>query len=121
MYAFLADLVLAVHFAFVAFVALGGLLVLKWRRVAWIHIPAAAWGVAIEFAGWICPLTPLENRWRELAGEQPYYGDFIARYLLPIVYPEGLTREIQIALGLSALLVNAAVYVWVFRRRSQRQ
>lgn len=120
MYALLADVVLVLHFAFVVFVALGGLIVLKWRRAAWVHVPAALWGVAIELGGGICPLTPLENRLRELAGGQPYGGDFVARYLLPLVYPAGLTREMQIALGLSVLLVNAAIYVWILRRRSQR-
>jgi hypothetical protein len=114
----LADLVLVAHFLFVLFVALGGLLVLKWPRVAWAHVPAAAWGIAIEFAGWICPLTPLENRLRELAGESTYQGDFIGRYLLPVIYPEGLTREIQIALGAAALAGNAIVYAVVWRRRA---
>jgi hypothetical protein len=122
MYAVLADLVLVAHVAFVLFVVSGGMLALKWRRAAWVHVPAAAWGVAIEVAGWICPLTPLEHRLRELAGEAPCRGDFIARYLLPVIYPEGLTREIQIALGLAALLVNAGIYGWVIRRRrSQRE
>ncbi len=116
MFAILADAVLVLHFAFVLFVVFGGLLVLKWRAVVWLHIPAAAWGVAIEFGGWICPLTPLENRLREWAGEAPYTGDFVARYLMPVLYPEGLTREAQITLGLAALLFNAAVYATVVRR-----
>ena len=120
MYAILADLVLVLHFGFVLFVVFGGLLVLKWRRAAWLHVPAAVWGVAIEFGGWICPLTPLENRLRERAGEEPFTGDFIARYLLPVIYPEGLTRETQIALGLAALLFNAAVYAFVGRQAVRR-
>lgn len=115
--ALLADVVLVAHLAFVAFVALGGFFVLKWPRVAWFHVPAAAWGVAIEFGGWICPLTPVENRLRELAGEQGYRGDFVARYLLPLIYPDGLTREAQVALGLMALLINGAIYIAVLRRR----
>ena len=118
MYGLLADGVLVLHFAFVLFVALGGLLVLKWRRVVWLHIPAAIWGVAIEFGGWICPLTPLENRLRELAGRAPYTGDFLARYLMPVIYPEGLTREAQITIGLAVLVFNVAVYVMVVRRRA---
>lgn len=118
-YGLAADLVLVVHFAFVLFVALGALLLLKWPRVAWVHLPAAAWGIAIEFAGWICPLTPLENRLRELAGQSTYRGDFIARYLMAFLYPEGLTRETQIALGLAALIGNAAIYFAVWRRRSR--
>jgi hypothetical protein len=116
MYAVLADAVLVLHLAFVLFVVLGGLLVLRWRRTAWLHVPAAAWGVAIEFGGWICPLTPLENRLRERAGEAPYTGDFVARYLMPVIYPEGLTREVQIALGLGALLLNAGIYAFVVWR-----
>jgi hypothetical protein len=115
MYGLLADLVLIIHLGFVLFVLLGGLLILKWRWIAWTHVPAAAWGIAIEFGGWICPLTPLENHLRERAGEAAYSGDFIARYLLPVIYPEGLTREAQIALGLGALLFNAAIYAVVVR------
>jgi hypothetical protein len=117
MYSVLADAVLLLHFAFVLFVAFGALLVLRWPRVAWVHLPAAVWGVAIELGGWICPLTPLENRLRELAGESTYRGDFIARYLMPVIYPEGLTREVQLALGLAALVGNGAIYAFVLRRR----
>jgi hypothetical protein len=118
MHGLLADGVLILHFAFVLFVALGGLLVLKWPKVVWLHIPAAIWGVAIEFGGWICPLTPLENRLREQAGRAPYTGDFVAHYLMPVIYPEGLTREAQITIGLAVLLFNVAVYVVIARRRA---
>jgi hypothetical protein len=117
MYAALADIVLVLHFAFVLFVALGGLLVLRWRRVAFVHVPAAVWGIAIEFGGWICPLTPLENSLRMRAGQSSYRGDFVARYLLPLIYPEGLTREAQIAIGLAVLAGNGAIYALVVRRR----
>lgn len=117
LYALVADAVLVLHFAFVLFVALGALLVWKWPPLAWLHIPAAAWGVAIEFGGWICPLTPLENHLRRLAGDEPYGGDFVARYLLPVLYPDGLTREAQFALGSAALLFNAAIYFAIVRRR----
>lgn len=117
MYSALADAVLVLHFAFVLFVALGGLLVLRRPRIAWVHLPTAVWGVAIEFGGWICPLTPLENRLRELAGESTYHGDFIARHLMPVIYPEGLTREAQLALGFAALVGNGAIYALVARRR----
>jgi hypothetical protein len=120
-YQLLADLVLAAHLAFVLFVPFGGLLALKWPRLAWIHLPAAAWGIAIEFAGWICPLTPLENRLRELAGESTYRGDFISRYLMAAIYPEGLTREAQIVLGLSARRGNAMIYVIVWRRMREKR
>ena len=112
----LADFVVLIHFLFVAFVALGGLLVLRWRRLAWLHLPAAAWGVAIEFFGWICPLTPLENALRERAGESTYHGDFVSRYLMPVIYPEGLTREAQVTLGLLALVFNLAIYTLAIRR-----
>ena len=121
MYSALADAVLVLHFAFVLFVVFGGLLVLRWPRAVWLHIPCAAWGVAIEFGGWICPLTPLENELRSRGGESTYHGDFIARYLLPVIYPEGLTREVQVGLGVLALLLNAAIYVVVIRRRQARR
>jgi hypothetical protein len=121
MYGVLADAVLVVHFAFVLFVALGALLVLKWPWAAWLHVPAVVWGVAIEFGGWICPLTPLENHLREAAGERQYSGDFIARYLLPVIYPEGLTRETQLAVGIAALLINLALYAVVIRRQVARR
>jgi hypothetical protein len=117
MWGILADATLGLHLCFVLFVALGGLLFMRWAWIPWIHLPAAAWGVAIEFGGWFCPLTPLENELRQRAGEAPYTGDFIARYLMPVIYPEGLTRELQIALGLAALTFNLAVYAVVYRRR----
>lgn len=115
-YRLLADLVLVVHAAFVVFVVLGGLAVLRWPRLAWIHLPAAIWGAGIEFAGGICPLTPLENHWRRLAGEQGYPGGFVEHYLMAALYPEGLTRDLQIGLGLAVLAVNAAIYVRVWSR-----
>jgi hypothetical protein len=119
-YGLLADAVLVAHLAFVLFVTLGGLLVLKWRRLGWLHIPAAAWGATIEFAGWICPLTPLENDLRARAGQSGYEGDFIARYLMPVVYPDGLTRQDQLLLGSAALAINLAIYVWLLRQGGQR-
>lgn len=120
MYGALADLVLVLHLAFVLFVALGGLLVLRWRRVALVHVPAAVWGIAIEFGGWICPLTPLENWLRLRAGQSVYRGDFVARYLVPLIYPEGLTREAQLVIGLAVLAGNATIYAFVARRRPAR-
>jgi hypothetical protein len=115
-YRLLADAVVLLHFAFVAFVVCGGLLVL-WRRwIAWVHVPAAAWGVFIEFSGRICPLTPLEDRLRVMAGDAVAPGDFIERYLMPVLYPPGLRRDVQIALGLFALVVNAAIYLYAWRR-----
>lgn len=121
MYGFLADLVVVVHFAFVLFVVLGGLLVLRWSRVAYVHIPAAIWGAAIEFAGWVCPLTPLEQWLRRKAGDAAYAGGFIEHYILPLLYPSALTRTIQVSLGLLVLAINLLVYWYVIRRiRLQR-
>ncbi|MFC5302299.1 DUF2784 domain-containing protein [Azospira restricta] len=117
MYALLADLVVAIHFAFIVFAVAGGLLVLRWPWLAWVHVPAALWGAAVVACGWVCPLTPLENWLRVAAGEAGYAGGFIERYLLPLIYPPGLTRELQMLLGLALLLLNAAIYLWLWRRR----
>jgi len=118
---FLADCIVLLHFAFVLFAVLGGLLVLRWRRVAWLHVPAAIWAAAIEFRGWICPLTPLENWLRYEGGEAGYESSFVERYVLPVLYPDGLTRPIQIALGLLVLGLNAAVYGRILLKRGPRQ
>jgi hypothetical protein len=114
---FLADLTVIVHFAFVLFVVFGGLLVLRWRRVAWLHLPAAVWGAWIEFAGWLCPLTPLENWLRERGGRPAYTSSFVEHYIIPTLYPDSLSREVQWALGGWVLLVNGLVYLKVVRRR----
>jgi hypothetical protein len=114
-----ADAVSVVHLAFVLFVVLGGLLVLKWPRLAWLHVPAAVWGVLIEYAGWICPLTPLENSLRARGGEAGYSGGFIEHYVQPVLYPAGLTRGTQIVLGSLALLVNLTAYGVVVARKSR--
>jgi hypothetical protein len=115
-YRLLADFVVLLHFAFVLFVVAGALLVLRWRWVAWVHVPAAIWGALIEFAGWICPLTPLEQRLRIMGGSAGYTGGFIEHYILPILYPAGLNRRVQIVLGLLVLGVNVAIYTWVLIR-----
>ena len=117
MSALVADLVVVVHFMFVLFVVLGGLLVLRWPRLAYLHLPAATWGVLIEFAGWVCPLTPLEQSLRLRAGEQGYPGSFIEHYLLPLLYPSALTRTLQVALGIIVIAVNLAIYGYLLRRR----
>jgi Protein of Unknown function (DUF2784) len=111
-----ADAVVTLHLAFVLFVALGGLAVLRWPRLAWLHLPAVAWGIWIELAGWICPLTPLENHLRQRAGQAGYAGDFVEHYLLPVLYPASLTRTIQIALGVLVLVINLVVYGTLARR-----
>ena len=111
----LADATVVLHLAFVLFVLLGGLIVARWPRVAWAHLPAAAWGAWVEFAGWVCPLTPLENWLRQQADGIAYTSSFIEHYLLPILYPASLSRELQWALGGIVLLVNAVVYTVAFR------
>ena len=113
----LADLVLLVHLAFVMFVALGGLLVLRRPRLAWVHVPVALYGALIEFAGFICPLTPLENWLRRRGGEAGYEGGFVEHYITAALYPAGLTRELQIGIGVGVLVLNAVVYAAVLRRR----
>ena len=110
LYGLLADLVLATHLAFVAFVALGGFLVLRWRRLAWVHVPVALWGAAIAVTGFTCPLTPLENRLQQLGGRAGYQGGFIEHYITAVIYPAGLTRETQIVLGTAVLALNLVVY-----------
>jgi hypothetical protein len=119
LYRFLADLVVVLHFGFVLFVVLGGLLALRWPRAAWLHLPAAAWGAGIEFAAGICPLTPLENRLRHLGGEGGYAGGFVEHYVLPVLYPEGLTREAQLAIGAFVIAFNLAIYFLAWRRRKK--
>lgn len=118
LYRFLADLVVGLHFLFVLFVVLGGLLVLRWPRVAYLHVPAAIWGAAIEFAGWICPLTPLENWLRGQAGSAGYSGGFIEHYILPVLYPSALTRDIQLILGFLVVAANLGIYGYVFRTKA---
>ena len=120
LYRLLADVVLLGHLAFVAFVVFGGLLVLRWPKLGWVHLPAALWGVLIEYAGWICPLTPLENNLRERGGEAGYAGGFIEHYLTAVLYPSGLTRGAQVALGSLALLINVLVYRQLAVRKRRR-
>jgi hypothetical protein len=110
-YRLLADLVLLFHLGFILFVVLGGLLALRWRQVAWLHVPAALWGVYIQFTGAICPLTPLENGLRRMGGQAGYSGGFVEHYLLSIIYPAGLTRDVQMVLGVVVLSVTAAIYL----------
>ena len=113
----LATLVVVFHVVFVTFVLLGGWLVRRWRRMAYVHLAAVGWAIYVEWSGAICPLTPLENSLRAAAGLDAYGGDFVARYIFPVLYPDGLTREAQMLIGAVALLVNAVVYVRLLRRR----
>jgi len=119
-YRALAGAVVVLHFGFVLFVVLGGLLVLRWRRAAWVHLPCAAWGALIEFGGWICPLTPLEHHLRDLGHEAGYAGGFVEHYITRAMYPAGLTRGMQIAIGILVIAVNVAVYWLAFGRRRGR-
>ena len=114
-YRILADTVMLVHFAFVAFVVAGGLLVLKWRKVAWLHIPLLLYGATLEFVGWVCPLTPLEQRLRRAAGGAGYEGGFIDHYIRGVLYPSNW-GDIHVWLGILLLAGNVALYVWAFRR-----
>jgi hypothetical protein len=116
-YRLLADVVVLVHAGFVVFVVAGGLLVWRWRAVAWAHVPCALWGAWIEYAGWVCPLTPLENALRARAGLAGYRGGFIEHYLLPLLYPAGLTRLSQVVLGTLVVAVNLLAYGVLLRRR----
>jgi hypothetical protein len=116
-YGILADIVVLAHTAFVLFAVFGGFLVLRRRRLAWLHIPAVLWAALVEMAGWNCPLTPLENLLRQRAGERIYQSGFIEHYLMPVLYPAALTRELHTALGLAVLFINVAVYTWVWHRR----
>lgn len=117
-YSWLADLILCIHVSFVLFVIVGGLLVLRWQWIAWLHLPAAAWGAIVEFTGWICPLTPLEDWFRAQGGGNSYRSDFIAQYLLPVLYPGDLTRGLQLLLGTVVVVLNAAIYWWLWQRQS---
>lgn len=112
-----ADLTVTLHLLFVVFVVTGGFLALRWPKAVYLHIPTAVWGALIEFTGWICPLTPLENYFRRVAGEAGYEGGFLNHYLVPILYPAGLTAGMQVLLGLGVILVNATAYGLLLARR----
>ena len=110
-----ADALVLLHLAFVVFVVFGGLLVYRWPRWAWVHVPAFVWGAVIEFNNWVCPLTPLEQHLRVVAGK----GGFVEHYVVPVLYPEGLTHDVQVVLGVFVLGVNALVYgIWLWRKRT---
>nr|HID60087.1 DUF2784 domain-containing protein [Desulfobacterales bacterium] len=120
LYHLLADTVVVFHFAFVLFVVLGGIISIWWRRVVWLHVPAALWSAVVEFTGWICPLTPLEN-WLRFTGEEPGYSrGFVEEYILPILYPAGLTRETQIGSGTFVVTVNILIYWYLYMASNSR-
>jgi hypothetical protein len=116
LYLFLANLVVLLHFAFIVFVVVGALLLLHSRWWALLHVPAFAWGALIEFKGWICPLTPLENMLRARAGQEGYSGGFIEHYITRLIYPAGLTPRTQVTIGVFVLVLNTALYWWILRR-----
>ena len=116
-YRVLADMVVLLHIAFVLFVVVGGFFVYRWPKLIYIHAPVAIYGAMIEFVGWVCPLTPLENHLRRLGGEAGYAGGFVEHYLLPILYPHTLTRNVQLALGVGVVASNALAYWLVWRKR----
>lgn len=116
LYRLAADAVVLLHLGFILFVLLGGLLALRWPSLAWLHVPAAAWGMAVEFLHLYCPLTPLENHFRALAGGQGYPGGFIEHYLIPLIYPDGLTEATQVALGAVVVAVTVPPYLLLLRR-----
>jgi hypothetical protein len=120
-YRLAADSILLFHLGFVLFVVFGGLVVLRWRRAIWLHVPAATWAVLLQFGGWICPLTPLENHLRRLGGQEGYSGGFIEHYVLYVLYPAGLTREIQLLLGVLVLLVTIGAYSYLAVRIMDRR
>ena len=113
-YSIVADALVIAHLAFIVFVMLGGLLQLKWRWFIYLHLPAVAWGILVELLGWLCPLTPLEQHFRLLAGEAGYSGGFVQHYLLPIIYPAGLTRDVQILLAISVIAINLVIYAAIY-------
>ncbi|MDO8501454.1 MAG: DUF2784 domain-containing protein [Gemmatimonadaceae bacterium] len=117
-YRWLADAVVVAHLSFVVFVVLGGFLLRRWPKVIYAHLPMAVWGVLIEFAGWICPLTPLENAFRARGGQAGYEGGFIDHYIIPVLYPLGLSRNTQVVFGILVLTVNAIAYFLFVRRRT---
>ncbi|MGD9174725.1 MAG: DUF2784 domain-containing protein [Desulfobacterales bacterium] len=120
-YHLLADGVLGIHFSFVVFAMLGALLLIRWPRIVWGHLPAVAWAAWIEFSGNICPLTPLENALRIRGGGSGYVGDFVGHYILGLLYPDGLTRRIQIVFGALVLVINMAIYGYVFFWRKKKR
>lgn len=121
LYRFAADLMLVLHFGFIAFVVVGAVGIMRWPKLAWLHVPAAAWGAWIEISGGICPLTTLENRFRLSAGGEGYATSFVEYYLLPVIYPGGLTRTVQLVLAAAVIIINVSLYTYVLRRARKRR
>ena len=118
----IADCLVLIHLMFICFVVLGGIIVMRWKWVSIFHLPAVAWAALIEFQGWICPLTPLEQHFRHLAGQSGYSGGFIEHYLIPLIYPSGLTRPIQMAIGFFVIAINIIIYGrWFYHLRKAQE
>lgn len=115
-----ADFLVLVHLCFIIFVILGGFMLLKWRWLIFMHLPALIWAVLLEFQGWLCPLTPVEQTLRQMAGQQGYEGGFIQHYILPIIYPPALQQDIQFILGVLLILINVIIYLWVFLKPDRK-
>jgi hypothetical protein len=113
-YSVAADALVIAHLAFIIFVILGGLLLLKWPRLIYLHLPAVVWGTLVELLGWLCPLTPLELHYRMLGGETGYSESFVQHYLLPLIYPAGLTRDVQTLLAMCVITINLVIYAVIY-------
>ncbi|MBN2521871.1 MAG: DUF2784 domain-containing protein [Bacteroidales bacterium] len=120
-YNFLSNLVVFLHLLFILFVCLGAFLVIKWPRIVWIHIPFALWGIVVEYFNMLCPLTPLENYFRKMSGGNTYETDFIERYIVPLIYPETLTRNLQFVLGSIVIVLNFAIYGFILYKRIKKR
>lgn len=120
-YQILADMVVVIHLMFIIFVVFGGLIAIRWRWILIFHLPSVIWGALIEFQGWLCPLTTLEWKFRQLGGRSSYRIGFIEHYLIPIVYPDRLTPELQTAMGIAVLIINLAIYSWFLRRLNRKK
>jgi hypothetical protein len=117
-----ANALVLIHLGFILFVVLGGFLLLRWPRMVWIHLPAVIWGALVEINNWICPLTPWEQQLRQAAGSSGYQGGFVEHYLLPVIYPEGITDKIQLVLGLAVILINLVFYGrWLHHRMAKKR
>lgn len=118
-YQILADSIVVLHFGFILFVILGALLIIKWRWIIWLHLPALIWAASIMYWGWICPLTPLENQLNSAAGSEGYEVGFIEHYIIPVIYPEGITPGHQLLLGALLVLLNIGIYLLIWRRHQK--
>jgi len=120
LYSLAADLLVLVHLLFICFVIAGGFLLIRWRWLIFLHLPAVLWAALLEFRGLICPLTPLEQSLRYLGNQEGYSGGFIQHYLLPVIYPPQLQETIQIILGLLVVITNVSIYLWIWFKAGKK-